>query len=146
MKSPSALGTLMPKATVWESGNELALGLRRLEGGHDRRAALGLHRDEAGHRRRRPTQFEQLRDGLVDADEADSATGGVHDDVGQRSSRAARRFQAHGLLALDAVRLLERATSTQSAAAAAATMAPASLMTPSTRCTSRAGVEAFGAG
>ena len=107
--SPSGAGTLMPKATVDASGPRLARRSPGVEGPHDRGAAGRLHRDQPRQRPvRDPAQLAQLQQRLVDADQADPAAGRVDDDVGQPPAELLDDLQAHRLLALEPVRLLER--------------------------------------
>ena len=79
-----------------------------VEGVHDRAAARRLHRDQPRQPLPDPAQLAHLQHRLVDADQADAATGRVEDHVGHPPAELLRDLVAHRLLALDAVGLLER--------------------------------------
>ena len=84
-------------------------GLRsRLERAHDRRAALGLDGDHPRALGADQPERLELRERLPHADEARAAAGRVDDDVRQRPAEVLGELEPHGLLALDAVGLLER--------------------------------------
>src|SRR5580704_9400574 len=80
-------------------------GLERL---YDRRAAGRLDRDQPRQVTGHPAELEQLAQGLVDADDAHAPAGGVHDHAGHPPAELLGDLQAHRLLALDPVRLLQR--------------------------------------
>ena len=79
-----------------------------LERGHDRRAPGGLHADQPRQVALDPAQLARLGERLVDADQADPATGRVDDDVGHPPAELLGDLQPHRLLALDPVGLLQR--------------------------------------
>ena len=80
-----------------------------LEGAHHGRAAGALDADHARTLRADQPHLLHLVKRLPHADEAGAAAGGVDDHVGQRPVHLLGDLVAHGLLALDAIRLLERA-------------------------------------
>ena len=129
----------MPNATVVGVGQRLRSALAGLERAHDRRAAGGLHRDQPGQRAVDPAELAQLEQRLVDADEADAAAGRVDDHVGHLPAELLDDLEAHRLLALDPVGLLAASTTSNQPSARRRpppTSAPASPISPSTRCSS----------
>ena len=86
----------------------LRCGGTLLERAHDWRASLGLGRDHPRPLAADEAHRLQLLERLPHADQADAAAGGVHDHVGQRALHLLPQLVAHRLLALDAVRLLQR--------------------------------------
>ena len=79
-----------------------------LIGPHHRRAARRLHRDHARALGADEADLLQLVERLPHADQAGAAAGRVEDHVGHVPAELLGEFQAHRLLALDAVRLLQR--------------------------------------
>ncbi len=105
---PSGAATVIPYATV--RGSRPRLGRRRagLERADHRRAAGRLGGHEPGRRPGQPAQLAQLGEGLGDADQPDPAAGRVDDHLRRAPAELLGDLQAHRLLALDPVRLLER--------------------------------------
>ena len=107
-KSAKAFGTRSPEAYVARVRpllrDVLALGERL----RDRRAAVGLDRDHPRPLRADPAELLHLVEGLPHADQARAAAGRIDDRVGQLPAEVLGELVAHRLLALDAVRLLER--------------------------------------
>ena len=107
-KSPSAFGTLIPNATVEEFStftDSVGPGLERRD---DRRAPGRLDADEPRQVALDPAELARLGERLVDADQPDAAAGRVDDHVRHPPAELLGDLEAHRLLALDAVRLLER--------------------------------------
>ena len=100
----------------------------RQEGADDRCAAGGLHRDHPGPRRPDEPDGLQLGEGLPHADQASAAARRIEDDVGQGPAELLRELDAHRLLALDPVRLLERRDVEPAHALAALRHAPAAVV------------------
>src|SRR5438309_543857 len=74
----------------------------------DRRAAARLRRDEPWFFLVEPADRAELVERLPHADEADAATGRVHDHVGHAPPELFGELEPHRLLALDAIRLPQR--------------------------------------
>ena len=106
-KSPMAAGTRMPAAIVAASSHGAARSARLLEGPDDRGAAGRLHRHHARAGGADPAQRLELGQRLPYADQAGAAAGGIEDRVGHAPPQLLRQLDAHRLLALDAVGLLE---------------------------------------
>src|SRR2546430_2883442 len=75
---------------------------------HDGRTSLGLHDHHAGPVRSNPAHLLHLVESLAHADQSDTASRGIENNVGKFSSELLPELVSHGFLALDAVRLLER--------------------------------------
>src|SRR5438477_607651 len=74
-----------------------------------RRASGRLRRHEPRSRiRAQEADLAQLVERLPHADEADTAASRIHDDVRQFPAELLSEFEAHRLLSLDPVRLLQR--------------------------------------
>ena len=132
----SALGTLIPKATVCASAqgsdSRAPASKARTIGAHPVDCTDTSRGSVAGD----PAQLEQLAQRLVDADQPHAATGGIDDHVGHPPAELLGDLEAHRLLALDAVRLLERGNVEPVARRSPrlpATSRPASEISPSTR-------------
>ena len=109
MKSPTAAGTRKPLAIVCGIGERLREALALLERPDDRGTPLGL----AAHQPRQfvglqPAEFLQFLKRLPHADQARAAAGRIEDHIGQLPAELLGQFQAHRLLAFEAVRLLQR--------------------------------------
>ncbi len=82
--------------------------LARVEGAHDGRAACRLHRHHARPLGAHEADRFEFGERLPHADEAGAAAGRIEDHVRHVPAELLGKLEAHGLLALDAIRLLER--------------------------------------
>src|SRR5207302_3323651 len=71
---------------------------------YDRRAPRALDRHEPRQLRPDPADRRQLLERFPHADETDPAAGRIDDDVRHTPSELLGQLEAHGLLALDAIR------------------------------------------
>ena len=78
-------------------------------GQHDGGTALRLDREHARTAGADHVQRLQLLERLPHPDDAGASAGGIHDRIGQLPAELLGKLEAHGLLAFDAVRLLQRA-------------------------------------
>ena len=137
-KSPSALGTLIPNASVCVPSTSVLSSRPALNASTIGGQPVDCTATSRGSFDADPAELLHLLHRLVDADQPDPAAGRVEDDVGHLPAELLGDLVAHRLLALDAVRLLERRDLLVAvrSATASLTSAPAWLISPSTRYSS----------
>src|SRR5262249_41194103 len=81
--------------------------LALVEGGHNRSATRGLRRNHPWPFGANTVYGREFLKSLPHADQANAAARGINDDVRQLAAEFLPELISHGLLALDAVRLLE---------------------------------------
>src|SRR6266478_5267626 len=101
LRNPDAAGD---GVGILEARRMLHAGLERP---HHRGAAGGLHGDHAGTFGADEADRFTFRKGLPHADQPGAAAGRIEDRVGQLPAQLLGELQPHGLLALDAIGLLE---------------------------------------
>ena len=77
------------------------------KGPDNRRTALGLHRDHPRPVPANPAELLQLGECLPHSDQPRAPAGGINHHIGQRPIHLLSQLVAQGLLALNAVRLLQ---------------------------------------
>ena len=116
-KSPTALGTRIPVATVAGMLPPLGELVALLKRTNHRRAAFGLDRIHPRPLGADEPDRLQLVERLPHADEAGTAAGRIEDRVRQLPAELLGKLETHHLLALEAIRLLQgRAVEPQSLA------------------------------
>src|SRR5258708_5633157 len=86
---------------------DLALGFAALKRAHDWLASFGLYCDHLGPLTADPAQRFHFTESFPHADHPHAAARRVKDRVRHSPAKLLRYFVAHGLLAFDAIRLLE---------------------------------------